>query len=93
VFPQHIFSRGGGVPWPDRSPYLSACDCFLSGNSKLKFLSLKPRTIEELQQRIKEEVGAIPEQMTCRVMEYLRERLERCLRNIGRNHNNVLLEI
>ena len=25
-FPQHVISRGGDVPWPARSPDLSACD-------------------------------------------------------------------
>jgi hypothetical protein len=82
VFPQHTVSRGSGVPWPDRTPDLSSYDYFLSGTSKVRFSFLKPRTIEGLQQRIKEEVGAIPEQMTSRVMENLQERLKRCLRNI-----------
>jgi len=26
IFPQHVISRGGDVPWPARSPDLSACD-------------------------------------------------------------------
>jgi hypothetical protein len=43
----------------------------------------KPRTTEELKQRIKEEIAPIPEQMTRRVLENLRERMEQCLRNDG----------
>ena len=34
MFPQHVISRGGNVPWPARSPDLSACDYFLWGVSQ-----------------------------------------------------------
>jgi hypothetical protein len=52
-----------------RSPDLSACDYFLWGYLKSKLLISKPTTTEELKQGIKEEVSAIPEQMTHQVME------------------------
>jgi len=44
MFPQHVISRGGDVPWPARSPDLSACDYFYGGISKAEFssLSLEP---------------------------------------------------
>jgi len=44
MFPQHVISRGGDVPWPARSPDLSAYDYFLWGISKAEFssLSLEP---------------------------------------------------
>jgi hypothetical protein len=29
MFPQHVVSRFGDVPWPPRSPDLSVCDFFL----------------------------------------------------------------
>jgi hypothetical protein len=48
--------------------------------------------MEELKQRIKEEIATIPEQMTRRVMENRRGRLEQCLRNGGRHVGNVLYE-
>jgi vacuolar-type H+-ATPase subunit E/Vma4 len=55
-----------------------------------KILISKRRTIEELKQKIKEEIATIPEQMTRRVMENLRGRLKQCLRNGGRHLSDVL---
>jgi hypothetical protein len=55
----------------------------LWGYLKRKAFISNPRTIEELQQRIKEELEAILKQMTCRVRENRRGRLEQCLRNGG----------
>ena len=42
MFPQHI-SRGGDVPWPVRSPDLSACYYFLWGYLKSTVFISKPR--------------------------------------------------
>jgi hypothetical protein len=71
MFPQHVISRVGDVPWPARSPDLSACDSFLLRYLKSRVFISKPRTIAELKQSVKEEIAAIPEQMTCQVMENL----------------------
>jgi len=60
MFPQHVISRGGNVPWPARSPDLSACDYFLWGYLKRRVSISKPRTIGDLKQSIKEEIAAIP---------------------------------
>jgi hypothetical protein len=74
IFPQHIISRAGDVPWPARSPELPACDYFFwGGTSKAVLIS---RTIAELRQSIKEEITAIPEQMTCRMMENVGNKTE-----------------
>jgi hypothetical protein len=71
MFPQHVISRGGDVPWPRRSPDLSACDYVLWGYLKSRVFISKRKTIAELKKRIKEEIAAIPEQMTRRAMENL----------------------
>jgi len=92
MFPQHVISRDGNVPWPARSPDLSACDYFLWGYLKSRVFTSKPRTIAELKQSIKEEIAAIPEQMTRRVMENLGIRLKQCLRNDGRHLSDVLFK-
>ena len=76
MFPQHVVSRGGNVPWPARSPDLSACYCFLWGYLKTRAFISKPRNIAELRQSRKQEIAAIPEQMTRRVMENLGVRLK-----------------
>jgi hypothetical protein len=39
MFPQHVIFRGGDVPWPTRSPDLSAFDYFCGGISKADFSS------------------------------------------------------
>jgi ribosomal protein S6 len=57
------------------------------GYLKSKVLISKPATMEELKQRIKEEIAAIPEQMARRVMENHRGSSEQCLRN-GERHLN-----
>jgi hypothetical protein len=45
------------------------------GLSQSKVFMYKPRAMEELKQRIKEEIPPIPEQMSRRVMKNLRKRL------------------
>jgi hypothetical protein len=80
MFP-HVISHGGDVPWPVHSPGLSPCDYCLWGYLKSKVFISKPRTIEELKQRIKEEIVAILEHITRQVMENLGGSLEQCVRN------------
>jgi len=53
MFPQHVISGGGDVPWPARSPDLSACGYFLWRYLKSKVFISKPRTTAELKQSIK----------------------------------------
>jgi hypothetical protein len=48
--------------------------------------------IEELQQRIKDDIAAIPEQMTRRAMENLQERVGLCLRNRTRHLNDEIFK-
>jgi hypothetical protein len=93
MFPQHIISQGDDdVPWPVRSPDLSTCDYILWGYLQSNIFISKPRTIEKLKQRMKEEIAAIPEQMTHQVMENPRKRLEQCLRNGGRHPNDEIFK-
>ena len=56
IFPQHVISCGGDVPWPARSPDLSACDYSLWGYLWSRVFISKPRSIAELKQSIKEEI-------------------------------------
>ena len=37
MFPQHVISLGGDVPWPARSPDLSARDSFVEVSQKQSF--------------------------------------------------------
>jgi hypothetical protein len=71
MFPQHVISRRSDVPRPARPSDLSTCDYFLWSYCKSNVFISKPRTIEKLKQRIKEEIAKIPEQMTRRMTENL----------------------
>jgi 50S ribosomal subunit-associated GTPase HflX len=64
----------------------------LWGYHKRKVFISKPSTIEELKQKIKEEIAAILKQMTCRVMENRRGRLEQCSRNGGGHLNDEIFK-
>ena len=62
------------------------------GYLKRRVFISKLRTIAEVKQSIKEEIAAIPEQMTRRVVENLGVRIEQCLRSGGRHVSDVLLK-
>jgi hypothetical protein len=58
--PENIARVEGALPWPARSPDLSACDFFLYGYLKPHiFQPPSPRNIQELKERIWEEVARI----------------------------------
>ena len=76
MFPQHVISCGGNVPWLARSPDLSSCYSFLWGYLQSRVFISKPRNIVELRQSRKEEIAAIPKQITRWVMENLGVRLK-----------------
>ena len=48
MFPGHLISRFGDVPWPPRSPDLSTCDFFLWGYLKSRVYTHNPRTLNDL---------------------------------------------
>ena len=65
MFPGRLVSLRGDIGWPARSPDLSMCDFFLWGYLKDKVFRHRPHTIEDLKQKITEEIEAIPVE-TCR---------------------------
>jgi hypothetical protein len=85
LFPNHVISRKGDSSWPETSPDLSACDCFLWGYLKIKVYAHRPQNIAELKLRIREEISRVLVRMLCRVMRNTRSRLEECLSK-GRGH-------
>ena len=50
----------GDVEWPARSPGLSPCDVFLWGYLKEKVLKHRLRSLEDLKERIQQEIDSIP---------------------------------
>ena len=71
------------MEWPARSPDLSPCGVFLWGYLKEKVFKHRPRSVEDLKERIQQEIGSIPPELTQRVMKSFRERLQQCVANIG----------
>ena len=53
-FPQRVISRFGDVPWPPRSPDLTAPDFFLWGYLKSKVYSNRPTDLNTLKEKKRE---------------------------------------
>ena len=60
AFPGRWLGRRGPHEWPARSPDLTPCDFFLWGWAKEEVYKTKPRSLEELEQRIKDILGNVP---------------------------------
>ena len=70
MFPGHLISRFGDVPWPPRSPDLSTCDFFfLWGYLKWRVYAHKTRTLNDLKEVIRQEIRPIGRQLLARVMD------------------------
>ena len=85
-----VVSRFGDVPWPPRSPDLSACDLFLWGYLKSKVYVRKPRTVDNLKVSIREEIATVPKEMLVNVMQNFEERLRTCLQQEGRHLSDII---
>ena len=69
VFPGHLISRFGDMPWPLRSPDLSTCDFFLWEYMKSRVYTHKPRTLNDLKEAIRQKIRPIYRQLLARVMD------------------------
>ena len=67
MFPGHLISRFGDVPWPPRSPDLSTCDFVLWGYLKSRVYTHKPRTLNDFKEAIRQEIRPIDHQLLARV--------------------------
>ena len=78
------------VPWPPRSPDLSACDFFLWGYLKSKVYVRKPRTVDDLKVPIRKEIATVPQEMLVNVMQNFEERLRTSVRQEGRHLSDII---
>lgn len=92
MFPGHIVSLRGDIGWPPRSPDLNPCDFFLWGYLKAQVYQHRPQTLEALKEVITQEIAAIPLEMTRRVIENFRERLNQCIENEGRHLSDIIFK-
>ena len=70
VFPDRWIGRMDCIEWPARSPGMTPLDYFLWGYLKDRVYKTKPRSLQELRQRIQDEYDNIP-------AEYLANAIER----------------
>jgi len=69
MFPGHLISCFGDVPWPPHSPNLSTCDFFLWGYLKTRVYTHKPSTLNDLKEAIRQEICPINCQLLARIMD------------------------
>ena len=92
LFSGRLVSLRGDISWPPRSPDLSPCDFFLWGYLKAEVYKHRPRNLQELKHAIRQEVAAIPREVTRRTMGNFRERLRECLNNGGHHLSNIIFK-
>ena len=64
LFLGRLVSLRGDISWPPRSPDLSPPYFFLWGYVKAEFYKHRPRNLQELKDVIRQEVAAIPMEVT-----------------------------
>jgi len=76
--------------WPPRSPDLSLPDFFLWGALKGKAYANKPRTIQELENKIGREIAAISEDVLQVTFANMKCRVQLCLDSGGEHFQHLL---
>jgi hypothetical protein len=92
MFPRHVISKHGDLPWPACSADLSVCDCFLCGYLRAKVFINRPRTTDEQKVTIQQEIAAIPTDMVRRAMENFKARLQECVQKGGKHLDDIIFK-
>jgi len=92
MFPGHLISRFGDVPWPPRSPELSMCDFFSLGVFEISVNAHKSRTLNDLKEAIRQEIRPIDSQLLARVMDDFKKRLENCIQQDCRHLTDIIFK-
>lgn len=82
-FPGRWLGRRGPHEWPARSPDLTPCDFFLWGWAKEEVYRTKPRTLDELEDRIREVFAEVPAEFLQKSVEAIPGRLQTLIENSG----------
>ena len=69
MFPGHLISQRGDIPWPSHSPDLTAADFFLWGFLKSRVYRTRPRTLQDLEDNIRNELINIPHDVLRRTVD------------------------
>ena len=92
MFPGHLISRFGDVPWHPRSPDISTRDFFLWRYFKSRVYTHKPHTLNDLKAAIRQEIRPIDRQLLARVMDDFKKRLENCIQEDGRHPTDIVFK-
>lgn len=90
LFPNKWIGRGGPVPWPPRSPDLTAPDFFLWGMLKEKCYADIPTTPDDMKQRIRNACANISRKTLRDVQEAFKRRIRKCLEVNGHHFEHML---
>ena len=93
LFPGHLISRFGDVPWPARSPDLTAPDFFLWGYLKSQVFKTGPTSLEELEANIRSAIDAIPVGVLQNALRHsFTYRLHECIENGGAHLRDLIFK-
>lgn len=90
TFPNRWIGRGGFIEWPPRSPDLTPLDFFLWGYLKGKVFKSQPANLDDLKDRIRQEIRQITPQMVRNVQREFVDRLGYCQLTNGRHFEHLL---
>ena len=82
-FPDRRIDRRGFVEWPARSPELTPLDFFLWGVLKNQVFSDKPKTLNDLKEKIINALKDITPEMCKKVTESIFKQCHHCIANNG----------
>ena len=92
IFPHHLISKFEDIPWPPRSPDLTAPDFFLWGFLKSTVYRTKPRSLDDLRHRINHEVMQISQETIHKVMHNVCVRVQECADKNGNHLSSVIFK-
>lgn len=79
TFPNRWIGRRGPIEWPPRSPDITPLDFFLWGYLKSKVYLNRPNNIDDLKERIRQEIRLISPEVIENVQRETLNRLQKCL--------------
>lgn len=90
IFPDRWIGRRGPIEWPPRSPDLTPLDFFLWGYIKNKVYVTQPQNLNDLRQRITDEMRLIPREMYQNAVLSVYNRLAHCQAVAGQQFEHLL---
>lgn len=92
LFSGCLLTQHGDIAWPPRSPDLTPIDFFLWGYLKTRVSINPPAHINELKQRIRDDIRNIPAALCQRVFQHLRICIEESYGQDGQHMDNILFK-